>query len=146
MNKFCCFNFHLHFRSKICVANYSVSTQGSQLRTNFDNSCAWSLILKWFFVKYGNSQFRGIFNVKTLFQKLWPLLYKRAESDLRSTNIHSSYWFSEQFGKFTLTYLAELSSYKCYVTRFYILLLFGLIFCGFGCFFQPNIYSLIAIF
>ena len=27
----------------------------------------------------------GIFQVKTLFQKLLPLLYKRAELDLRST-------------------------------------------------------------
>ena len=31
-------------------------------------------------------QFGGIFKVKTLFQKLWFLLYKRAELDLRSTN------------------------------------------------------------
>ena len=38
------------------------------------------------FFQQGNIQFRGIFWVKTLFQKLWPLLYKRAELDLRSTN------------------------------------------------------------
>ena len=37
-----------------------------------------------FFVQ-GNIQFWGIFQVKTLFQKLWPLLYKRIELDLRST-------------------------------------------------------------
>ena len=28
---------------------------------------------------------KGIFHLKTLFQKLWPLLYKRAELDLRPT-------------------------------------------------------------
>ena len=28
-----------------------------------------------------------IFRVKTLFQKLWPLLYKRAKLNLRSTNV-----------------------------------------------------------
>ena len=32
-----------------------------------------------------NNQFGGIFQVKTLFQKLWPLLYKRAKLDLRLT-------------------------------------------------------------
>ena len=31
-------------------------------------------------------QFWGIFQAETLFQKLWPLLYKRAELELRSTN------------------------------------------------------------
>ena len=31
-------------------------------------------------------QFSEIFLVETLYQKLWPLLYKRAELDLRSTN------------------------------------------------------------
>ena len=33
----------------------------------------------------GNIQLRGIFQVKRLFQKLRPLLYKRAELDLRLT-------------------------------------------------------------
>ena len=32
------------------------------------------------------SQFWEFFQVETLFQKMWPLMYKRAELDLRSTN------------------------------------------------------------
>ena len=39
-----------------------------------------------FFLK-GNFQFWGIFQVETLFQKLWLSLYKRAELDLRSTKL-----------------------------------------------------------
>ena len=38
-----------------------------------------------------NNQIGGIFQVKTLFQKLWPLLYKRAELDLRLTKSYLSY-------------------------------------------------------
>ena len=45
-----------------------------------------------FFLK-GNFQFWGIFQGKTLFSKLWPLLYKRAKSDLRSTNSYFTYTF-----------------------------------------------------
>ena len=37
----------------------------------------------------GNIQFWGIFQVETLFQKLWVLLYKRAELDLRLTKLIS---------------------------------------------------------
>ena len=33
----------------------------------------------------GNNQFWGIFQVETLFQKLWTLLYKKAELDSRLT-------------------------------------------------------------
>ena len=39
------------------------------------------------FFQQGNIQFWEIFRVKTLFQKLWPLLYKRAKLDLRSTKL-----------------------------------------------------------
>ena len=42
------------------------------------------------FFQQGTIQFREIFRVKILFQKLWPLLYKRAELDLRSTKQLSS--------------------------------------------------------
>ena len=41
------------------------------------------------FFQQGNIQFWGMFRVKRLFQKLWPLLYKRAKLDLRSTK-----WFT----------------------------------------------------
>ena len=44
------------------------------------------LKVKLFFLQ-GNIQFWGIFRDETLFQKLWPLLYKRAELDLRSTKM-----------------------------------------------------------
>ena len=37
------------------------------------------------FFYLGNIQFWEIFQVETLFQKLWPLLYKGAQLDLRST-------------------------------------------------------------
>ena len=40
-----------------------------------------------FFFQKGNIQFWGIFWVETLFQKLWPLLYKRAELGFRLTNV-----------------------------------------------------------
>ena len=39
------------------------------------------------FFQQGNILFGGIFQVERLFQKLWPLLYKRAELDLRLTKI-----------------------------------------------------------
>ena len=42
-----------------------------------------------------SDQFWGIFLVETLFQKLWPLLYYRAESDLRLTkNIKCKFYNS----------------------------------------------------
>ena len=40
-----------------------------------------------FLFQKGNIQFWGIFRVETLFQKLWPLLYKRAELGFRLTNV-----------------------------------------------------------
>ena len=33
------------------------------------------------------TQFLGIFSSQNIFQKLWPILYKRAELDLRSTKL-----------------------------------------------------------
>ena len=40
-------------------------------------------------VKVVFNQFWGIFRVEILFQNLWPLLYKSAELDLRSTKLFS---------------------------------------------------------
>ena len=40
----------------------------------------------------GSQKFWGILQVETLFQKLWPLLFKRAELDLRPTKKCSQFY------------------------------------------------------
>ena len=61
-------NHQTYMRNKFCLKTYKF--------------CLKVII----FFQQNNIQFWGIFQVIRLFQILWPLLYKRAKLDLRSTN------------------------------------------------------------
>ena len=48
------------------------------------------LLESYIFLLIGKYSVLGNFSIKTLFQTLWPLLYKRAEFDLRLQNCLSN--------------------------------------------------------